>query len=62
MFDATRLAPRTTLIRIATGRDAADTAFADTLHGSAELVASDVYASTDGALPDDDHVGPVALP
>ena len=62
VFDATRLAPRTTLIRIATGRDAADTAFADTLHGAAELVASDVYASTDGGLPDDDHVGPVALP
>ncbi len=62
VFDATRLAPRTTLIRIATGRDAADTAFADTLRGAAELVASDVYASTDGGLPDDDHVGPVALP
>jgi transglutaminase-like putative cysteine protease len=62
VFDATRLAPRTTLVRIATGRDAADTAFADTLRGAAELVASDVYASTDGGLPDDDHVGPVTLP
>ena len=62
VFDATRLAPRTTLVRIATGRDAADTAFADTLRGAAELVASGVYASTDGGLPDDDHVGPVTLP
>ena len=61
VFDATRLAPRTTLVRIATGRDATDTAFASTLRGSLELLGSDVHASTDVALPPDDHVEPVAL-
>ena len=61
VVDATRLAPRTTLVRIATGRDASDTAFASTLRGSAELTESDVHASTDIELPDDDHVAPVAL-
>ena len=34
VLDATRLAPRASLVRIATGRDAADTAFATTLHGA----------------------------
>ena len=61
VLDATRLAPRSTLIRIATGRDAADTAFADTLRGTVTLIDSDVHASTDVALPDDDHVSRVSL-
>ena len=60
VLDPTRLAPRGALVRIATGRDAADTAFATTLRGNAELVASWVSASTHGDLPDDDHA--VALP
>ena len=38
VLDPTRLAPRGALVRIATGRDAADTAFATTLRGTAELV------------------------
>jgi transglutaminase-like putative cysteine protease len=55
VVDATKLAPRQTLVRIATGRDAADTAFSTTIAGSAELVASTVVAVTDGDLPTDDH-------
>jgi transglutaminase-like putative cysteine protease len=56
VFDSTRLAPRQTLVRIATGRDAADTAFATTLSGDAELRRLEVTAYTDGDLPLDDHV------
>ena len=40
VVDATRLAPRQSLVRIATGRDAGDTAFSTTLDGSAELRAA----------------------
>ncbi len=61
LLDPTRRAPRTSLVRIATGRDAADTAFATTLRGEVELVASDVFASVDGDLPSDDHEVMVAL-
>jgi transglutaminase-like putative cysteine protease len=61
VLDATRLAPRGSLVRIATGRDAADTAFATTLHGHAELVSSEVWAVVDGDLPADDHVTPMGL-
>jgi transglutaminase-like putative cysteine protease len=61
VLDPTRLAPRGALVRIATGRDAADTAFATTLRGSAELVTSLVFASTDGDLPADDHARPLPL-
>ena len=52
--DATLLAPRGTLVRIATGRDAADTAFLSTYGGAADLVVTDVTAVVDGTLPDDD--------
>lgn len=61
VLDPTRLAPRSSLVRIATGRDAADTAFATTLAGEAELLTFDATASTDGDLPLDDHVTPVTL-
>jgi transglutaminase-like putative cysteine protease len=61
LVDATRLAPRTSLVRIATGRDAADTAFATTLHGAAELTSTEIRAVVDGDLPVDDHDAPVAL-
>ena len=61
VLDATRLAPRGSLVRIATGRDAADTAFVTTLHGQAELVSSEVWAVVDGDLPADDHVAPMRL-
>ena len=61
VVDATQLAPRSALLRIATGRDAADTAFATTTDGSAELTSYRVTAFTDGDLPTDDHTGPVEL-
>ena len=61
VVDATRLAPRPSLVRIATGRDAADTAFATTLVGDAELTASTVTAVVQGQLPDDDHRASVLL-
>lgn len=54
VVDATALAPRSSLVRIATGRDAADTAFMTTVDGSAELTSSVVTAVADDGLPDDD--------
>ena len=54
VVDATLLAPRASLVRIATGRDAADTAFLSTYGGAAELAAIEVTAVTDGPLPGDD--------
>ncbi|MCU1376393.1 MAG: transglutaminase/protease [Actinomycetia bacterium] len=62
VVDATRLAPRSSLVRIATGRDAADTAFAMTLRGRAELLSTEITAWTEGDLPADDHRSPVVLP
>ena len=61
-LDSTRLAPRPELVRIATGRDAADTAFATVLSGRAELTEVEVFASSDGDLAADDHVSPFMLP
>ncbi|MFI5892357.1 transglutaminase family protein [Actinoplanes sp. NPDC051513] len=61
IVDATRLAPRTSLIRIATGPDAAATAFATVQSGAADLVALNVRAIVDGDLPADDHTGPATL-
>ena len=61
VLDPTRLAPRSSLVRIATGRDAADTAFATTLAGDAEMLAIQVTATTDGDLPLDDHAEVVTL-
>lgn len=51
--DATTLAPRSTLVRIATGRDAADTAFLTVLSGTADLREMSVTAVAD-ILPSDD--------
>jgi transglutaminase-like putative cysteine protease len=59
--DATLLAPRSTLVRIATGRDAADTAFLTTTGASVELTSLEVHATSDGPLPDDDLRQPVQL-
>ena len=53
VYDATRLAPRTALVRIATGRDAADTAFLDNHKGGITLNNCTVTAVVDGALPQD---------
>lgn len=62
ILDPTRLAPRGSLVRVATGRDAADTALTATISGDVELVTSEVLAVADGDLPADDHVSPVVLP
>ncbi len=61
VWDATRLAPRPSLVRIATGRDAADTAFATVLSGNADLTGLQVLAIAGGQLPYDDQVGLVSL-
>ncbi|MGY4642668.1 transglutaminase-like domain-containing protein [Cellulomonas sp. URHB0016] len=53
VVDATTLAPRSTLVRIATGRDASDTAFLNVHHGYARLDELVVTAVAD-SLPDDD--------
>jgi transglutaminase-like putative cysteine protease len=62
VLDPTRLAPRQSLLRIATGRDAADTAFVTVLAGHAELTVAEVTAVIDGDLPVDDHRAVVTLP
>lgn len=53
VVDATTLAPRSTLVRIATGRDAADTAFLTVVSGRADLKEVTVTAVAD-RLPSDD--------
>ena len=53
VVDATTLAPRSSLVRIATGRDASDTAFLSVHRGTAVLREIVVTAVAD-ALPDDD--------
>jgi transglutaminase-like putative cysteine protease len=52
--DATLLAPRSSLVRIATGRDAADTAFLTVIGGTVDLVGIEVGAVVEGNLPADD--------
>jgi transglutaminase-like putative cysteine protease len=61
VVDATLLAPRSTLVRIATGRDAADTAFLDNHKGSITLNNMTVTAVVDGELPVDDIAELVSL-
>ncbi|WP_292991311.1 transglutaminase family protein [Mycobacterium sp.] len=58
VVDATCLAPRQSMVRIATGRDAADTAFLDNHSGSINLSNMMVTAYVDGELPIDsiDHL------
>lgn len=61
VVDATGLAPRQTLVRIATGRDAADTAFLTVLDGQADMGDFEVSAVVEGDLPVDDHEGLLSL-
>jgi len=61
VVDATRLAPRADYVRIATGRDAADTAFLTTLSGAAVLEDIEVTAVASDGLTRDDHSGSVLL-
>ncbi|GAA4624622.1 MULTISPECIES: transglutaminase-like domain-containing protein [Cellulomonas] len=60
VVDATRLAPRPTMLRIATGRDATDTAFLSYYGGSLRLRTMTVTAVTDARV-QDDGTGLVAL-
>lgn len=60
-YDATRLVPRQTLVRVATGRDAADASFATVPSGIATLVELSVTATSGGDLPIDAHASPVAV-
>lgn len=62
VVDPTHLAPRASLLRIATGRDAADTAFADVVKGVATLERMEVRAVLHGELPQDEWGRLVALP
>lgn len=61
VVDATGLAPRSSLLRIATGRDAADTAFLTTYSGIVELKSMVVGAVVDGSLPHDDWRSPLQM-
>jgi transglutaminase-like putative cysteine protease len=54
-YDATRRAPRPSLVRIATGRDATDTAFLNVMGGSITLRTIEVSATVTGDLPFDDN-------
>jgi transglutaminase-like putative cysteine protease len=61
VWDATGLAPRQSLIRIATGRDAADTALATTVSGLLTMPELVITAVAGGDLPLDDHSDLVEL-
>jgi len=60
LVDATGLAPRASMLRISTGRDAADTAFLTTHHGVVDLTSMQVMAIVD-SLPGEDPEAEVAL-
>ena len=51
VVDATHMAPRSSMVRIATGQDAADTAFMTTVTGNVTLTGISVGAVVDPALP-----------
>jgi hypothetical protein len=59
--DATTLAPRQSLVRIATGRDASDTAFLTVQSGRADLRTMQVDATASPYLPTDDLTSLVSL-
>jgi transglutaminase-like putative cysteine protease len=54
VVDGSLLAPRQSLVRIATGRDAADTSFLSAYYGDASLAAVTVSATVSGDLPVED--------
>jgi transglutaminase-like putative cysteine protease len=61
VVDATRLAPTSSLVRICSGRDAADTAFLSLFGGVARFETMNVTATVDGQLPAPDEA-PFPLP
>ncbi|MFD3704635.1 transglutaminase family protein [Nocardia sp. NPDC058658] len=60
-YDPTGLAPRSSLVRIATGRDASDIAFLDNHGGDITLNVMSVNAFVEGPLPYDDFVTPTSI-
>jgi transglutaminase-like putative cysteine protease len=61
VVDGTLLAPRSSLVRIATGRDAADTSFLSNYGGAITLEAMTVNATVAGDLPEEDVTALVQL-
>jgi transglutaminase-like putative cysteine protease len=61
VVDSTRLAPTSSLVRICSGRDAADTAFLSLFGGLAQFGTMNVTATTAGPLPAPDDA-PFPLP
>src|SRR3954453_14058505 len=61
VVDSTRLAPTSSLVRICSGRDAADTAFLSLFGGVAQFRSMEVTATTAGDLPAPDDA-PFPLP
>lgn len=61
LVDSTGLAPRQSLLRISTGRDAADTSFMTRFGGRVNLRGMRVTALVEGNLPQDNHVAPVVM-
>ena len=61
VHDATGLAPRQSLVRVVTGRDAADTAFVAITSGVASLDSVEVSATVNPELPIDDNQAVVTL-
>ncbi|MGN6607986.1 MAG: transglutaminase-like domain-containing protein [Jatrophihabitans sp.] len=62
VVDASLLAPRRSLVRIVSGRDAADTAFLSSYGGRTTLLEYAVTATVDGNLPADDVRELVTMP
>lgn len=61
VLDATHLAPRSSMVRIATGQDAADTAFMTTLAGNVTLTGLQVTAVVDPGLPQESWTDRIPL-
>jgi len=61
LVDSTRLAPRASMVRIANGRDASDTAFLTTQSGRVTFGSLQVVCYRHGGLPWDDPAQPVHL-
>ncbi|GMA30251.1 transglutaminase-like domain-containing protein [Litorihabitans aurantiacus] len=62
VVDPTRLAPRQTLVRVATGRDASDTAFLSSYGARLTLDRLKVLATSEPYLPTDDHTALLRIP
>ncbi|MDF8265284.1 transglutaminase-like domain-containing protein [Luteipulveratus flavus] len=61
VVDSTGLAPRQSLLRISTGRDAVDTSFLTRFGGRSTLRGMRVTALLEGSLPTDDHASSVVM-